>query len=129
MMAVSAVFKIPAFVFGAVITGWGALAVYSAFTVAQLYLGSGILQLQEHARIGGIAYFCFCALNSLTVTLTGWDSKMGILKREVPKLFPAGVPASMPQPAWIFGVMGTAFVAIPVWFLIRRRTAFTHAAV
>ena len=127
MMAVSAVFKIPAFILGGVLTGWGALGVYSLFTVVQLYLGTGILHLQEHARVGGIAYFCFGALNSLLTMLPpGFDARMEILRREVPKLFPAGMTMQMPQPAWIFSLMGMAYVAIPIWFLVRRRAAFAN---
>jgi hypothetical protein len=30
----------------------------------------------------------------------------------------------MPQPMWVFTLLGIAFVAIPVWFLVRRRAAF-----
>jgi len=26
---------------------------------------------------------------------------------------------------WIFGLMGAALVVIPIWFLVRRRAAFT----
>jgi len=121
MMAVSAVFKIPAFILGGVLTGWGALGVYSLFTVAQLYLGTGILHLQEHARVGGIAYFVLVAINSL-LTMVGFESKMEIMRRELPKLFPAGMPQV--QPMWVFGLMGAALVVVPVWFLVRRRAAF-----
>ena len=122
MMAASAVFKLPAFVFGAVITGWGAVAVYSVFTVAQLYLGTGILHLQEHARVGGIAYFVVVAINSL-LTMVGFEDKMAIMRRELPKLFPVGMPQM--HAIWIFGLMGAALVVIPIWFLVRRRAAFT----
>ncbi len=121
MMAASAVFKIPAFVFGGVLTGWGALGVYSLFTVVQLYLGTGILHLQEHARVGGIVYFVLVAVNSL-MTMVGFEAKMDVMRRELPKLFPAGMPQM--QPVWIFGLMGTAVVGIPIWFLVRQRAAF-----
>jgi len=126
MMAASAVFKMPAFVFGAVVTGWGALGIYSLFTVVQIYLGTGILHLQEHARVGSIAYFSFGALNSLlTLLQPDLDGKMAILRREVPKLFPAGATMHLAQPHWVLGLMGMGFVAIPIWFLVQRRAAFT----
>jgi hypothetical protein len=129
MMAASAVLKVPAFVLGAVFTGWGALAMYSLFAVAQLYLGTGILQLQEHARIGGIAYFGFGALNSvLTMLPPGLEGKMEIMRRELPKLFPAGMSVQMPQPTWVFGLIGMAVVTIPIWFLVRQRGAFSQSA-
>lgn len=128
MMAAAAVVKVPAFLLGTVITGWGALATYSVFTVAQIYLGTGILHLQEQARMGGIAYFCFGALNSLLTMLPpGWESKMQAMQRAMPKIFPAGIPVRMPEPAWVFGLMGAATVAIPIWFLVRQRSAFARA--
>ncbi|MEO8371037.1 MAG: hypothetical protein ABI806_17775 [Candidatus Solibacter sp.] len=127
LMAASAVFKIPAFVFGGVVTGWGALGVYSLFTVVQLYLGTGILHLQEHARLGGIAYFVVVAINSL-LSMQGLDAKMEVMRRELPKLFPGGMALHAPQPAWVFGLMGTALVIIPIWFLVRRRAAFAQSA-
>ena len=127
--AAMAIFKVPAFVLGAVITGWGALGVYTLFTVAQLYLGTGLLHLQEHARKGAIAYCCFGILNSLLAMLPpGFEQKLEIMRREAPALFPAGMPAQMPQPIWVFAVMGMAFIAIPIWFLVRQRDAFSRQA-
>jgi hypothetical protein len=29
---------------------------------------------------------------------------------------------------WVFTLLGIAFVAIPVWFLVRRRAAFVKLA-
>jgi hypothetical protein len=48
--------------------------------------------------------------------------------RAMPKFFPAGTPAQMPQPTWIFMLIGVAFAAIPVWLLVRRRAAFGKLA-
>jgi hypothetical protein len=124
-LAVSAVIRVPAFVFGAMITGWGAPAVYMLFAGAQVFLGIGLLRLREQARVGTIGYFCLIALNSaVTMMLPGYSAKMEAMLREMPKFFPAGTPAQMPQPTWIFMLIGVAFAAIPVWFLVRRRAAF-----
>jgi hypothetical protein len=126
-VAAMAVLRMPAFVFGAVITGWGGLAVYTLFAGAQIYLGTGLLHLQEQARLGTIGYFCFTVLNSV-LTVPGSAAKMQILQREMPRLFPAGVPMQYPQPIWVFVLMGVAFVAIPIWFLVRQRAAFVKLA-
>jgi hypothetical protein len=48
--------------------------------------------------------------------------------QQVIRLFPAGVPEQYPQPAWVFLLMGAAFVAIPIWFPVRRRAAFVKVA-
>jgi uncharacterized membrane protein len=42
----------------------------------------------------------------------------------MPKFSPAEAPPQMAQPMWVFMPMGIAFVAMPVWFLVRRRTGF-----
>jgi len=128
-LAAMAVLRLPAFVFGAVITGWGGLAVYAVLTAAQVFLGTGLLRLREPARMGSIGYFCLMALNSaVTMGLPGYAAKMQTMMREMPRLFPTGVPPQMPQPGWLFALMGAAFLAVPVGFLVRRRAAFGKVA-
>ena len=128
-LAVMAVLRLPAFVFGVVITGWGGLTVYTIFAAAQIYLGTGLLHLQEQARVGTIGYFCLTALSSiLNVAPPGLEAKMQTLQREMPKFFPSGATAPMPQPGWVFALMGVGIAAVPVWFLLRQRAAFVRAA-
>jgi hypothetical protein len=128
-LAVPAVIRLPAFVFGAVVTGWAGLAVYTIFAATQVVLGAGLLRLREPARVGAIVYFCLMALNSMvTWALPGYEAKMQRMLREMPRLFPAGTPAQMPQPMWVLMLMGIAFMAIPVWFLVRQRAAFVKLA-
>ena len=126
-LAAMAVFRMPAFVFGAVVTGWGGFAVYTIFAGTQIFLGMGLLHLREYSRLGAIGYFCLTALSSV-LTVPGFAGKMQVLQREMPKFFPADVPMQYPQPAWVFALMGMAFAAIPVWFLVRRRAAFVKRA-
>jgi hypothetical protein len=128
-LAVPAVIRLPAFVLGVVVTGWAGLAVYTVLAAAQVILGAGLLRLRELARVGAIVYFCWMALNSVvTWALPGYEAKMQRMLREMPRLFPAGAPAQMPQPMWVFMLMGIAFMAIPVWFLVRQRAAFVKVA-
>ena len=128
-LAVPMVIRLPAFVFGAVVTGWAGLAVYAVFAAAQVVVGAGLLRLREPARVGAIVYFCFGALNGVvTWALPGYEAKMQLMLREMPKFSPAGAPPQMPQPMWVFTLLGIAFVAIPVWFLVRRRAAFVKLA-
>src|ERR1017187_1761152 len=128
-LAVPAALRLPAFVFGAVVTGWAGLAVYTIFAATQVVLGAGLLRLREPARVGAIVYFCLMALNSMvTWALPGYEAKMQVMFREMPKLFPAGAPAQMPQPMWVFMLLGIVFVAIPVWSLVRQRAAFVKLA-
>ena len=128
-LMVPMVIRLPAFLFGAVVTGWAGLAVYAVFAAAQVFLGAGLLRLREPARVGTIVYFCFTALNSVvTWALPGYEEKVQLVLREMPRFSAAGVPAQMPQPMWVFMLMGIAFVTIPVWFLVRRRAAFVKLA-
>jgi hypothetical protein len=34
----------------------------------------------------------------------------------------------VPQPGWLFVLIGIAFAAVPIWFLVRRRAAFVKFA-
>jgi hypothetical protein len=128
-LAAMAVFRLPAFVFGVVITGWGGLVVYTIFAAAQIFLGTGLLQLQEHARVGTIGYFCLTALSSiLNVVPPGLQAKMETMQRAMPRFFPNGATATMPQPGWVMALMGVAIAAVPVWFLVRQHAAFVRPA-
>ena len=49
---------------------------------------------------------------------------MEVMRQAAPKLFPAGMPTHMPQPMWLFGLMGMVFIVVPIWFLKRERAAF-----
>jgi hypothetical protein len=69
------------------------------------------------------------ALNSaVTMGQPGYADKMQTMMRQMPRLFPTGVPPQMPQPGRLFALMGTAFLAVPIWFLVRRRAAFVKVA-
>jgi hypothetical protein len=121
----AALLRIPAFAFGSVFTGRGGMAVYTLFAGAQIYLGVGLLQLKERARLLAIGYYCAIALNGvLTMTPRGMAANMKILEREMPAFFPAGIPEQMPPRNWAFLPMGIAIAALPIWFLVRRRAAF-----
>jgi hypothetical protein len=128
-MLVPAAFRMPAFVLGMVVTGWAGAAAYASFAVIQIALGRGLLRLKEWARVWSIGYFCFACLNAvLAVAPPGLPAKMQILQREMPRFFPAGIPAQFPQPAWLTVAMGIVVSAVPVWFLLREQAAFTDSA-
>ena len=121
--ALAAVVRMPAMLLGLIVTGWSALAIYTVLTAAVIYLGAGLLGLRERARRWSIVYFCAVAANSLvTVARPGFMQQM---QRAMPAFFPAGMPQL--EGMWVFGLMGAAASAIPVWFLVRRRSAFPQA--
>jgi hypothetical protein len=100
-----------------------------AFAVAQILLGAGLLRLKEPARLAAIGYFCLTALSGvLTLAPPGFAAKMEILRREMPRLYPAATSAQMFQSGWVFVLLGIAVAAVPVWFLARQRAAFVKSA-
>jgi hypothetical protein len=129
MCVAPAVMRVPAVVFGVVMTGWGALAAYLVFVVAQLLLGTGLLRLKEPARLAAIAYFCLTALSAvLALAPPGFAARMQIMQREMPRLYPTATSAQTFQSGWVFVLPGIALAAVPVWILVRQHGAFVKSA-
>jgi len=129
MCVAPVVMRVPAFVFGAVMTGWTALAVYVTFSMAQCLLGIGLLRLKEPARVAAIAYFCLTALSGLlALAPPGFAARMQIVQREMPRFYPAATSAQMFQSGWALVLSGIVLAAVPVWFLLRQHAAFVKSA-
>jgi hypothetical protein len=123
--AVAAIVRVPGMLFGMIFTGWTAAAVYTAYTAIQIYLGTGLLQKQEAARLGSIGYFSFMILNSvLSCVLPGFDLRMHTLLESMPGFMRTAQSATdlTGTSAAVWG--GTLIMAVPIWFLVRRRSAF-----
>ncbi len=123
--AAGAVLRLPGMFFGLTFTGWTALAVYTAFAAAQIFLGTGLLQLQNSARMASIVYFGVAVANVIAcVLLPGFPDRMRILMNAFPAWQRANYP--LPEVAAMQGMMlcGTLFALVPIWFLVRRRPAF-----
>ena len=124
-VAPMAIFRLPAMLFGMVVTGWASVAVYAAFAVGQVCIGAGLLNLWENARLGAIAYFCFGAANTIVSMLgPGYQGMVRQLALSMPRFFPAGGLAAPSGPVWIFALMAAGIAAVPIYFLVRRRPAF-----
>jgi len=122
--AAAAILRVPGMLFGVLVTGWSALGLYTAFAAVSLYLGSGLLQLQESARIGSIVYFAIAALNgAVTFLLPNFDRRMQKMQEAFPR-FLQWSQQPIPMTGWGLALMGTLFAAVPIWFLIRRRGKF-----
>jgi hypothetical protein len=124
-MVLTAILRLPALLFGVVLTGWVALAVYGVWAAAEIYLGTGLLSLQHRARIGSIALFCFGAANGvISFVGPGYAEMMRQMQIAMPRLFLAGAQTSLPAPMWVFVLLAMAGCAVPIFFLVRRRPAF-----
>jgi hypothetical protein len=123
-----ALMRMPAFLFGTAFYGWSAIAIYILFGVVSLFIGKGLLDLREPARLAGIGWLAFGFLHTSLVTLVpAWRQRMFDLQR--------ALAPSQPQPIalnqsmiLIVTIGGSAVVtAFAIWFLVRNRPAFARA--
>jgi len=122
--AACGVFRVPTILFGYVVTGWTTLAVCTILTAIQLYLGAGLLQLDERARVWTIVFLCGIAGNGLAVAAApGAAERLRTLAGEFSQKYFEMETPRFPN-VWLIGITSVAVVAIPVWFLVRRRAAF-----
>ena len=123
--AFSAIVQVPGMFFGVLLTRWTALAAYSLLTAVNIYLGVGLLQLHQSARIAGIVYFAILAANSIAMfALPGFPARIQAIQdamRGFVRVDQIPIPF---ESYWIFGLIGAVIAAVPIWFLVRRRAAF-----
>jgi hypothetical protein len=123
LTALGAAVRMPGMFFGILITGWTAAGVYSVFAAAQLYLGSGLLQLDENARVGSVLFFLLSAASGLvSFAGPGHDERLRALEAELCGFLRMEMPEW--RGVWVSAIAGVVLVAVPIWFLIRRRAAF-----
>ncbi|MGD0497891.1 MAG: hypothetical protein ABSC23_05585 [Bryobacteraceae bacterium] len=118
--ALAAVLRVPVAFFGLVVTGWMAAAAYTVFTAVQIYLGAGLLQLDERARIWSMAYFCFAGAEGLAAAfMPGQGDALGKMLGNWLQVEPPTLPIG-----WFIGIASVVCAAVPVWFLARGRAVF-----
>ncbi len=118
-------FRPAALAFGVILTGWNATLVYVVFAAVQISGGQGLLKLQQPARQLAIAWFSFGAANSLALALLpGFDARMMAYRLAMP-LAAHGLAADRVASISRAVVVAMALpMAVPIWFLVRRRKAF-----
>jgi len=117
--------RVPAFLFGASFTGWTAGVIYAVFAAVSLFIGKGLLDLREEARILAIGWSAFWLVHGSFVTL------VPSLRQRMFELQRAMVPNQQtPTPFDEGALMNVSFavtvivIATAIWFLIRKRAAF-----
>ncbi len=119
----------PTVMFGAILTGWLATGVFAVLGAVQVLLGQGLLRMMEWARVGTIALIAVLAFSSIvTMVHPGYDEAMRRMLAAMPSFNQNPALQRMPGPMWIFAVFGLAFLGVQLYFLVRRRTAFTASA-
>jgi hypothetical protein len=122
--ALGAVLRLPAFCFGAVATGWAAAAVYTLYTAAEIWLGSGLLQMQRAARAGAIVYFVLVAASTaVSVWTPGFSGRMMKVEEQFPVWSLPREPEALERLRPLTS-MGLVMAAVPIWFLVRRKEEF-----
>ena len=117
----------PAFLFGASFTGWTAGVIYAIFAAVSLFIGKGLLDLREEARILTIGWFGFWLVHGTVVTL------VPSLRQRMFEVQRAMVPNETTLPPWDYGMLTNVsyaltvtMVAAGIWLLIRNRAAFAQ---
>lgn len=122
--ALCGVFRVPTILFGVVVTGWTTLAACTVITAVNLYLGAGLLQLDEQARTWTIVYFAVIGANGLAVAVApGHDIAMRAYALQFQTYFHIDMPELTPN-LWFVALTTVAWVGLLIWFLVRRRDAF-----
>ncbi len=120
--ALAAALRSPTAFFGFVVSGWAAAAIYTVYTAALIYLGSGLLHLDNAARAWSIVFFCAVAANGVVAALSpGLRERGQSLALELEGYSRIEIP-DVSFAWWV----GAAFAVIPIWFLVRRRAAFVR---
>jgi hypothetical protein len=120
--------RAPAFLFGASFNGWTAGVIYAVFAAVSLFIGKGLLDLREEARILAIGWCGFWLVHASLVTLVP-PLRQRML--ELQRAMVATDKTPTPFDPGMLTNLGFAFTvtmaAAAIWFLIRNRAAFVGA--
>jgi mannose/fructose/N-acetylgalactosamine-specific phosphotransferase system component IID len=114
--------------FGAVFHGWTAGVVYAIYGALSLFIGKGLLDLREEARILGIGWYAFSFLHSAAIAFVpALRERMVDYQRTLtPNDQEVAAIAQSMLPNLIFG-LAALLSALAIWFLVRNRAAFGRA--
>jgi len=120
--------RLPAFLFGATFNGWIAGVIYVFFGALSLYIGKGLLDLRERARIVAIGWFGFGLVHLSVVTLVP-SLRQRMLESQRALEQNQGHPIPFEQGMFMNVMLAFSVIvgATAVWFLIRNRAAFVRA--
>lgn len=117
----------PAFLFGAIFQGWAAGIIYAVFGALTLYIGKGLLELQEEARILGIGWFAFSLVHTgLMALMPSLRQRMFEMQQALAPQDPRVNLADLGMMPIVMLGMGLIVSVASIWFLIRHRAAFGH---
>jgi len=122
---VAAILRLPVVLFGWVVTGWATVAIYTAYTAIEIWLGSGVLGLQNASRIGALIFFFLSGANAAVWgMLPDLSSRLLEFENALPRWMQSPDVITALDSSGIIVVAGTLYALIPAWFLLRNRPAF-----
>jgi hypothetical protein len=120
--------RMPVFLFGAILTGWIAGVIYAFFGALSLYIGKGLLDLRERARVLAIGWFGFSLVHLSLITLVpSLRQRMLELQRSLEQNQPKPIPFDQGMMTNVSLAFTAVTIVAAIWFLIRNRAAFVRA--
>jgi len=121
--------RLPVFLFGAVFNGWIAGVIYAFFVALSLYIGKGLLDLSERARLLAIGWWAFGFVHLIVVTLVpSVRQRMFEVQRTIEHDQPPNpIPFDQGMVTNVMLAFSAILGAVVIWFLIRNRSAFVRA--
>ena len=120
--------RMPAFLFGGIFNGWTAGVIYAVFGALSLFIGKGLLDLREEARVLAIGWFGFSFVHASLVTLVP-PLRQRLIESQRAFTHNQQNPIAFDQGIVVYGVFAVAAIVAAggIWFLIRNRAAFGRA--
>jgi hypothetical protein len=119
--------RIPLFLFGAIFNGWAAGVIYAFFGALSLYIGKGLLDLRERARVVAIVWFGLSLVHMTLITLVpSLRERMLELQRGLVPNQPNPIPFDEGMITNVTLAFTAILVASVIWFLVRNRAAFVR---
>lgn len=124
---------LPAFLFGAIVTGRAVPILYVTFSLIAGLLGFGLFRLDNRARIATYILTALGTVNLLLIFTPWYRNRMTLYVQQIYREQGFGIGVTQSSAAFYSGpmlavsaVFGIAVCGVIVWILYRYRRAFTH---
>jgi hypothetical protein len=117
--------RLPVFLFGAVFNGWIAGVIYALLAALSLYVGKGLLDLRERARILAIGFWGFVHMSVVTL-VPSLRQRLLAFQRTLEQNQPNPIPFDQGMLTNVTVAFTAILVATAIWFLIQNRAAFVR---
>jgi len=117
--------RAPAMFFGVQFNGWAAGVIYAVIAGISIYIGKGLLELDEGARVVGIGWFSFSFVQlAVNLLVPSMRARIMALQRAAIQNQPNANSFNQDMAINVFFGFGAIVTGLCIWFLIRERAAF-----